>query len=67
MDFVEVVDGTIAAFECKTGSKTNSTSLKAFMWAYPNVPVTVASTENIDQVPETPVGLDVAFKTTDAQ
>ncbi len=67
MDFVEVVDGTIAAFECKAGSKTNSTSLKAFMRAYPNIPVTVASPENIDQAPKTPVSLEVAFKTTDQE
>ena len=62
MDFVEVVNGTIAAFECKAGSKTNSTSLKAFKRAYPNIPVTVASPENIDQEPEAPVSLEVAFK-----
>lgn len=62
MDFVEVVNGTIAAFECKAGSKTNSTSLKAFKRAYPNIPVTVVSPENIDQEPEAPVSLDVAFK-----
>ena len=65
MDFVEVVDGTIGAFECKTGSKTNSTSIKAFKRAYPNIPVTVASSENIDQAPKTPVSLDAVFKTTD--
>lgn len=62
MDFVEVVNGTIAAFECKAGSKTNSTSLKAFKRAYPNIPVTVVSPENIDQEPEAPVSLEVAFK-----
>ena len=65
MDFVEVVNGTIAAFECKAGGKTNSVSIRAFMRAYPNIPVTVVSPENIDQEPEKPVSLEVAFKTPD--
>ena len=61
MDFIEIVNGTIAAFECKAGNKTNSTSLKAFQRAYPNIPVTVASPENIDIEPKTPASLEVAF------
>ena len=65
MDFVEVVNGTIAAFECKAGDKTNSVSIRAFMRAYPNIPVTVVSPENIDQEPEKPVSLEDAFKTPD--
>lgn len=65
MDFVEVVNGTIAAFECKAGGKTNTVSIRAFMRAYPNIPVTVVSPENIDQEPEKPVSLEVAFKTPD--
>ena len=61
MDFVEVVDGTIAAFECKAGNKSNTNSIKAFKRAYPNIPVTVVSPENIDLEPEPPVNLEVAF------
>lgn len=62
MDFIEVVNGTIAAFECKAGNKTNSVSLKAFKRAYPYIPVTVASPENIDLEPEAPVSLEIAFQ-----
>lgn len=51
MDFIEIVNGTIAAFECKAGNKINSTSIKAFSRAYPNIPVTVVSPDNIDQEP----------------
>lgn len=61
MDFVEVVNGTIAAFECKAGSKTNTNSIKAFSRAYPNIPVIVASPENIDRDPQNPVSLEIAF------
>lgn len=39
MDFIEIVNGTIAAFECKAGNKINSTSIKAFSRAYPNLKV----------------------------
>ena len=62
MDFIEVVNGTIAAFECKVGNKTNSVSLKAFKRAYPHIPVTVASPENIDLEPQAPVSLEIAFQ-----
>lgn len=61
MDFVEIVNGTIVAFECKAGHKTSSTSIKAFSRAYPNIPVIVASPDNIDQEPENPVSLETAF------
>ena len=61
MDFIEIVNGTIAAFECKAGNKINSTSIKAFSRAYPNVPVTVVSPDNIDQEPAEPASLANAF------
>lgn len=61
MDFIEIVNGTIAAFECKAGNKINSTSIKAFSRAYPNIPVTVVSPDNIDQDPAEPAGLANAF------
>ena len=54
MDFIEIVNGTIAAFECKAGNKINSTSIRAFSRAYPNIPVTVVSPDNIDQEPAEP-------------
>ena len=63
MDFVEVVNGTIAAFECKAGNKTQSVSLKAFKRTYPNIPVTVVSPDTVDREPETPVSLEKAFQT----
>lgn len=61
MDFIEIVNGTIATFECKAGNKINSTSIKAFSRAYPNIPVTVVSPDNIDQEPAEPVSLANAF------
>ena len=61
MDFIEIVNGTIAAFECKAGNKINSTSSKAFSRAYPNIPVTVVSPDNIDQEPAEPASLANAF------
>lgn len=61
MDFIEIVNGTIAAFECKAGNKINSTSIKAFSRAYPNIPVTVVSSDNIDQDPAEPASLANAF------
>ena len=61
MDFIEIVNGQIAAFECKAGSRNNSTSLRAFKRTYPRIPVTVASPENIDQ-PDVPAAdLATAF------
>lgn len=61
MDFIEIVNGTIAAFECKAGNTINSTSIKAFSRAYPNIPVTVVSPDNIDQEPAEPASLANAF------
>lgn len=61
MDFIEIVNGTIAAFECKAGNKINSTSIKAFSRAYPNISVTVVSPDNIDQEPAEPASLANAF------
>lgn len=61
MDFIEIVNGTIAAFECTAGNKINSTSIKAFSRAYPNIPVTVVSPDNIDQDPAEPASLANAF------
>ena len=61
MDFIEIVNGTIAAFECKAGNKTNSNSIRAFTRSYPNIPVTVVSPDNIDQEPAAPAILANAF------
>ena len=61
MDFIEIVNGTIAAFECKAGNKTNFNSIRAFTRAYPNIPVTVVSPDNIDQEPAEPASLANAF------
>ncbi len=62
VDFLEIVNGTIAAFECKAGQKVSSVSLKAFQRTYPRIPVTVVSPETIDQLPETTVSLEEAFQ-----
>lgn len=61
MAFIEIVNGTIAAFECKAGNKTNFNSIRAFTRAYPNIPVTVVSPDNIDQEPAAPAILATAF------
>ena len=61
MDFIEIVNGTIAAFECKAGNKTNFNSIRAFTRAYPNIPVTVVSPDNIDQEPAAPAILATAL------
>lgn len=53
MDFLEIVNGTVAAFECKIGKKQNSDSIRAFRRTYPNIPVTVVSPDTIDK-PDTP-------------
>lgn len=67
MDFVEVVNGTIVAFACRAGGKSDGSafksSIKAFMRADPNIPVTVATPETIDREPEDPVRLETAVKT----
>ena len=67
MDFVEVVNGAIAAFACRAGGKSDGSafksSIKAFGRAYPNNPVTVATPETIDRKPEDPVRLETAVKT----
>ncbi len=62
MDFIEVVDGKVAAFECKLGNKINTTSVKAFKRSYPNVPITVVSPENIDKETEEPIDLSLVTK-----
>ena len=47
MDFIEVVNGKVAAFECKAGQKENTKSVRAFQRAYPHIPVTVVHPNNI--------------------
>lgn len=61
VDFLEVVNGTIAAFECGDGTKQSSLSLRAFKKRYPAIPVTVVSPATID-APEAPAAdLATAF------
>ena len=61
MDFIKIVNGQIAAFECKAGNRNNSTSLRAFKHSYPRISVTVASPENIDQPDMPAADLPTAF------
>ena len=50
MDFVEVTDGKMKAFECKVTPRIRGKSVRAFKNAYPECPVTVASPENIEEL-----------------
>ena len=61
MDFIEIVNGQIAAFECKAGNRNNSTSLRAFKHIYPRISVTATSPENIDQPNMPAADLTTAF------
>ena len=50
MDFIEVTDGQMQAFECKFTPRVRGKSIRAFKNAYPDCPVTVASPENIEKL-----------------
>ena len=48
MDFVELCNGKIQAFECKFRPDAKAKSLRAFKNAFPDCPVTIATPQNID-------------------
>ena len=48
MDFVEITDGQMKAFECKVTARIRGKSIRAFQNAYPNCRITVATPENIE-------------------
>lgn len=50
MDFIEVTDGQMKAFECKFTPRVRGKSIRAFKNAYPDCPVTVASPENLEKL-----------------
>ena len=50
MDFIEVTDGQMKAFECKFTPRVRGKSIRAFKNAYPQSPVTVASPENLEKL-----------------
>lgn len=50
VDFLEVQNGKVAAFECKSNPKTKTTSIRAFERAYPDTPVTIATPGNVDEL-----------------
>ncbi|KAB7651887.1 ATP-binding protein [Sutterella faecalis] len=50
VDFLEVQNGKVAAFECKSSPKTKTTSIRAFERAYPDTPVTIATPGNVDEL-----------------
>ena len=50
MDFVEITDGQMVAFECKVTPRVRGKSIRAFRNAYPDCPIKVASPENIDKL-----------------
>ena len=50
VDFLEVLNGQIRAFECKWGAKTKTTSIRAFERTYPDTPVAIATPSNIDAI-----------------
>ena len=50
VDFLEVQNGKVAAFECKSSPKTKTTSIRAFERAYLDTPVTIATPGNVDEL-----------------
>lgn len=52
VDFLEVHNGKVRAFECKSSNKSKTTSIRAFERAYPDTPVTIVTPENIDVIEE---------------
>ncbi len=50
VDFLEVVNGQVRAFECKWSAKSKTTSIRAFERAYPDTQVTIATPDNIDEI-----------------
>ena len=54
VDFLEVLNGQIRAFECKWGAKTKTTSIRAFERTYPDTPVAIATPSNIDAIESEP-------------
>lgn len=48
MDFVEITDGQMKAFECKVTARIRGKSIRAFQNAYPDCRITVATPENIE-------------------
>ena len=50
VDFLEVQDGKITAFECKSSPKSKTTSIRAFERTYPETPVAIVTPQNIDAV-----------------
>ena len=50
VDFLEVLDGKVRAFECKLKNTKRTTAIRAFERAYPESPVTIATPENIDTI-----------------
>lgn len=49
VDFLEVINGQVTAFECKSSPKAKTTSIRAFERAYPDTRVTIVTPENIDK------------------
>ncbi len=50
MDFVEITDGKMKAFECKVSARVRGKSVRAFRNAYPECPVEIASPDNIEKI-----------------
>ena len=50
VDFLEVLNGKVGAFECKSSAKAKTTSIRAFERAYPETKVTVVTPDNIDTI-----------------
>ncbi len=50
VDFLEVLNGKVRAFECKSSAKSKTTSIKAFERAYPETKVAIATPNNIDVI-----------------
>ncbi len=50
VDFLEVLNGRVSAFDCTVDPKRKTTSIRAFERAYPDTKVVAASPDNIDAV-----------------
>lgn len=49
VDFLEVLDGKVSAFECKLSATRPTTSMRAYARTYPGDALDVATPENIDR------------------
>ncbi len=54
VDFLEMLDGKVSAFECKLKETKKTTSIRAYERNYPDSPVKIVTPETIDELYENP-------------